>query len=202
MRQLVIVVKVAEESSMHWEELPPDVPQVAVATAWLLRAVAGMDLEGGGLVAVLIAEDTLDGLRRTLGGDVKREQLCLLSGRPWRVDEGECLVSVVTGFLHVREAEASATHVGMHASDWPPLLPALPQSDGERLVGWAHSHPGFGAFLSETDLRTQARWFAQPWSVALVFDPVRDELLCFGGAEGKVVPLVARSGGELQQSLR
>lgn len=46
----------------------------------------------------------------------------------------------------------------------------------ERLlnVGWWHSHPDFGCFLSETDLITQEEIFYKPYHVALVVDPIRD----------------------------
>ncbi|MHA1978300.1 MAG: Mov34/MPN/PAD-1 family protein [Candidatus Hodarchaeales archaeon] len=43
----------------------------------------------------------------------------------------------------------------------------------EFCVGWWHSHPGFGLFLSQTDITTHIFSFqlVQPLSVALVVDP-------------------------------
>ena len=40
-------------------------------------------------------------------------------------------------------------------------------------VGWWHSHPGFGLFLSATDIKTHILSFqiTRPHSVALVVDP-------------------------------
>lgn len=43
-----------------------------------------------------------------------------------------------------------------------------------RRVGWWHSHPGFGCFLSSTDLETQRSVFPGEHEVALVIDPVQD----------------------------
>ena len=42
-------------------------------------------------------------------------------------------------------------------------------------VGWWHSHPGFGLFLSSTDIRTHIFSFqlTRPHSVALVVDPTK-----------------------------
>ena len=41
------------------------------------------------------------------------------------------------------------------------------------LIGWYHTHPQLGIFLSETDLeRTHRVLFSEPFQVALVFDPV------------------------------
>ncbi len=43
-----------------------------------------------------------------------------------------------------------------------------------RVVGWWHSHPDLGCFLSPTDLRTQQHFFPESYQVALVIDPIRD----------------------------
>jgi hypothetical protein len=47
-------------------------------------------------------------------------------------------------------------------------------AEHKALVGWYHSHPDFGVFLSETDLeKTHRVLFAEPFQVALVYDPMR-----------------------------
>jgi len=43
-----------------------------------------------------------------------------------------------------------------------------------RILGWFHSHPDFGCFLSTTDLKTQQYFFPESYQVALVVDPIRD----------------------------
>ncbi|MFX1419419.1 MAG: Mov34/MPN/PAD-1 family protein [Promethearchaeota archaeon] len=48
-----------------------------------------------------------------------------------------------------------------------------------RIVGWWHSHPNFGCFLSGTDLHTQKYFFPEYYQVALVVDPIRDEFKFF-----------------------
>mmetsp|Transcript_16068 Transcript_16068/g.45025 ORF Transcript_16068/g.45025 Transcript_16068/m.45025 type:complete len:310 (-) Transcript_16068:1440-2369(-) len=51
----------------------------------------------------------------------------------------------------------------------------------EMVIGWYHSHPGFGCWLSSTDINTQASFEAlHPRSVALVVDPIQS-------VKGKVV---------------
>ena len=49
-----------------------------------------------------------------------------------------------------------------------------------RMVGWYHSHPGFGVFLSEHDTFIHQNFFAAPLQVAWVYDPDSDEEGCFG----------------------
>ena len=51
----------------------------------------------------------------------------------------------------------------------------------EMVVGWYHSHPGFGCWLSSTDINTQSSFEAlNPRAVALVVDPIQS-------VKGKVV---------------
>ena len=50
---------------------------------------------------------------------------------------------------------------------------------GSFLVGWYHSHPGYGCFLSETDLDSQRTYFSESYHVALVVDPSSDTIEFF-----------------------
>src|SRR5262249_18162904 len=49
-----------------------------------------------------------------------------------------------------------------------------------RIVGWYHSHPGFGVFLSDHDSFIHKNFFSAPLQVAWVYDPHSDEEGCFG----------------------
>lgn len=40
-----------------------------------------------------------------------------------------------------------------------------------RIVGWYHTHPGFGIFLSEMDVFIQRNFFSEAWQLAFVDDP-------------------------------
>jgi proteasome lid subunit RPN8/RPN11 len=50
----------------------------------------------------------------------------------------------------------------------------------EHIVGWYHSHPGFGIFLSDHDTFIHKNFFSAPEQIAWVFDPHSDEEGCFG----------------------
>lgn len=47
------------------------------------------------------------------------------------------------------------------------------------IVGWYHSHPGFGIFLSNYDLFIHKSFFTAPWQVAYVTDPKAKTYGCF-----------------------
>ena len=47
------------------------------------------------------------------------------------------------------------------------------EGHSKALIGWYHTHPQLGIFLSETDIeRTHRVLFSEPFQLALVFDPV------------------------------
>jgi len=79
----------------------------------------------------------------------------------------------------------SGTSVSVEAVDpvfQTKMLDMLQQTGrGEMVVGWYHSHPGFGCWLSSTDINTQSSFEAlNPRAVALVVDPIQS-------VKGKVV---------------
>ncbi len=67
------------------------------------------------------------------------------------------------------------------------------------IVGWYHSHPGFGVFLSEYDIFIHENFFSGAHQVAWVFDPHSDEEGCFGWVGKSVKPL---AGVSIRQNLR
>jgi len=48
------------------------------------------------------------------------------------------------------------------------------------IVGWYHSHPGFGIFLSDYDVFIHKNFFTAPHQIAWVFDPHSESEDCFG----------------------
>lgn len=59
----------------------------------------------------------------------------------------------------------------------------------ERIVGWYHSHPGFGVFLSDHDTFIHKNFFSSTLQVAWVYDPHSDEEGCFGWAGQRIARL-------------
>jgi proteasome lid subunit RPN8/RPN11 len=46
------------------------------------------------------------------------------------------------------------------------------QYPGKEIVGWYHTHPHMGVFLSQYDTWLHEHFFPEPWQVALVIEPV------------------------------
>ena len=57
-----------------------------------------------------------------------------------------------------------------------------------KIVGWYHSHPGFGVFLSERDVFIHEHFFSNPGQVALVVDPTQKTEGVFVWRNGKPKP--------------
>ncbi|MFX0030715.1 MAG: hypothetical protein ACFE8B_15995 [Candidatus Hermodarchaeota archaeon] len=58
-------------------------------------------------------------------------------------------------------------------------LKKLKKNENLRIIGWWHSHPNFGCFLSSIDLLTQKSFFNKAYQIALVVDPIRNEFEFF-----------------------
>jgi proteasome lid subunit RPN8/RPN11 len=89
-------------------------------------------------------------------------------------------------FVAIREAiETNAEHqsagsVRISAHDYG-LARQIIDTKGLRVVGWYHTHPGYGIFLSPDDQRVVQSLFNASWHVALVYDPIRNLVGCFRG---------------------
>jgi proteasome lid subunit RPN8/RPN11 len=84
-------------------------------------------------------------------------------------------------------AEASPVSLRLPADVWTAARAA--RQPGERVVGWFHSHPGLGAFFSDTDRQTQAAFFREPTSLGWVIDPLRTDQAWFVGRDANALPL-------------
>lgn len=118
------------------------------------------------------------------GSDLQNEVGGWLVGK-WFVDhstgEEYVVIERILVAPHVRQGSAFLTftqdsQVAMHAE----LESRYPD---KQVVGWYHTHPRMGIFLSGYDTWLHKYFFPQPWQVALVIEPhsatagffVRDE---------------------------
>jgi proteasome lid subunit RPN8/RPN11 len=105
--------------------------------------------------------------------------------------EEEGAVEIFAAIAGVNAAQAG-THVTFTQDAWEHIYKVKDAEYPEaRIVGWYHSHPGFGVFLSEHDTFIQKNFFSAATQVAWVFDPHTDEEGCFGWAEGEIARLGA-----------
>src|SRR6202789_2638627 len=93
----------------------------------------------------------------------------------------------VRASIEASNAAQSGTHVTFTQDAWETIYRVKDESyPDQRIIGWYHSHPGFGVFLSEHDMFIQRNFFSSPDQVAWVYDPHTDEEGCFGWIDGEV----------------
>jgi proteasome lid subunit RPN8/RPN11 len=113
------------------------------------------------------------------------EQGGLLIGRAWRGEVRDAPGPVVrvqlTQAVAAQDATGSAFALRMETAVWSAARARL--QPGELIVGWYHSHPGLGAFFSQTDRQTQRAVFHHEYSLGWVVDPVLGEEALFLGPD-------------------
>ena len=63
------------------------------------------------------------------------------------------------------------------------------------MIGWYHTHPGFGIFLSDMDVFICDNFFNLPWQVAFVYDPLGGDEGNFVWRAGQAEPRAGAAGG-------
>lgn len=113
----------------------------------------------------------------------KTEVMGLLLGevRRWRDMDYVLVRDVATTDL-----DASSVSVKFNSAGFEKLFESLDLAGFDYVVvGWYHSHPGYGCFLSETDIKTHSGIFVSPHHIAIVIDPQFFEIAAFRMKSGK-----------------
>jgi len=107
----------------------------------------------------------------------KLEVMGLLLGevRTWQGQEYVLVRDIVTTDL-----DATSVSVKFDSGSFKKLFENLDDVGFDYVVvGWYHSHPGYGCFMSETDLKTHSGIFVSPHQVAIVIDPLKFQIEAF-----------------------
>jgi len=84
------------------------------------------------------------------------------------------------------QAQERAAQVTFKAETWTHIQSVMERDHTDaKIIGWYHTHPGFGIFLSGMDLFIQDNFFNLPWQVAFVYDPSSSEEGLFVWRGGK-----------------
>ena len=110
-----------------------------------------------------------------------------------KVEVGGFLVGHIDGAVaevtHVIPAEHSvgkSTQLTFTHDTWDALHSKMEDIDGV-LIGWYHSHPNFGVFLSDHDQFIQQNFFKKDGNVTIVIDPIRGRRGWFYSSNNKIV---------------
>src|SRR5277367_5933902 len=146
--------------------------------------------------ALRVSSEVAREIRQHARSESKTEVCGVLIGT-----ESEGLTIVEACIAGVNAAQGGA-HVTFTQDTWEHIYKVKDRDYPEdRILGWYHSHPGFGVFLSDHDTFIHKNFFSAPHQVAWVFDPHSDEEGCFGWHGQRLerltsVSVVDQRGGE------
>lgn len=168
-------IAVAETQPVHPEKeadaARPRPIRPAIRTAGLVRRLGHPTEEA---VDILIDEPAFNAAKAHALTSLNREVAGMLVGPPpEKQPDGRYVVHITDALVarHTRMSGASVTYTPESWRDIHDQIAALYPAETHLILGWYHTHPGFGIFLSNMDLFIHTSFFTQVWHVALVLDP-------------------------------
>jgi len=172
---------------IRWRERPAELPLHALAILWGrlssddAKRVAAHCTDG---LVILVDRAARSAIEAHLAAR-RDEQGGLLVGDAFMDDAGTIIALWIRVGIPAIDFESSGVSLRMETGVWTRAREAL--RAGELIVGWYHSHPGLGAFFSDTDRATQRAFFPHPFSIGWVRDPIHEQDRWFVGADSDEV---------------
>jgi proteasome lid subunit RPN8/RPN11 len=136
---------------------------------------------------VYIKDDALKNLATHLESNLRIEQGGILFGNAYE-DPMHGIYVEITAAVPAPATIGTGAHLDFTPESWVGIMDyAKYQHPQENIVGWYHSHPGIGVFMSGTDMNTQRAFFYHPWCLSIVYDPVHRMIGYFLGENASPV---------------
>lgn len=124
-------------------------------------------------VKVYIKQDVYRALEKYALADVEHERGTILLG-DYCEELGKIHV-IISNYIEARYTDASASTLTFTHETWNYVYKEQEAKyPDKKIVGWQHTHPSYGIFLSNYDLFIQKNFFNLPFQVAYVIDPVQN----------------------------
>jgi proteasome lid subunit RPN8/RPN11 len=102
-----------------------------------------------------------------------------------KIEDGR---TIVTQAIAAKHTVGQSTQLTFTHDTWNAIYSEMAQLGADvSLIGWYHSHPNFGVFLSEHDQFIQNNFFKNKGQITIVVDPVRGRRGWFRSVDGKIV---------------
>jgi proteasome lid subunit RPN8/RPN11 len=101
-------------------------------------------------------------------------------------EDAEGIFVHIAAIIRGDAASEASTHVTFTQTTWNTIHKTLERDYPQlKIVGWYHTHPGFGVEFSEMDLFIQKNFFPGPTQIALVTDPLSGAVaICINTPQG------------------
>lgn len=142
---------------------------------WPVREPALQLSETTPSVPVVVRRSALEAIYAH-GQENREIEICgVLVGGGYVTPEGRPYLHVV-GAIRGEHAGSQVAQVTFTAETWQHIHTTMDRDwPDERIIGWYHTHPNFGIFLSEMDLFIHTSFFGSPDQLAFVYDAIREE---------------------------
>lgn len=122
---------------------------------------------------IYISQKTYKAVHRFAQGKTDNESGGILVGDV--IEEFGKTNIVIDGFIEARHCEATPNTLKFTHETWAQCHKELAKKHpGKKIVGWIHTHPDFGIFLSEYDKFIHENFFKEDHQIAYVVDPIQD----------------------------
>ncbi|MBR6502547.1 MAG: LysM peptidoglycan-binding domain-containing protein [Clostridia bacterium] len=139
-------------------------------------------------VKVYIKQDVYKALEKYASSDTSKELGTILIGN--YCEELSKTHVIISNYIEAKYTDASASTLTFTHETWEyvhnqheTLYP------DQKIIGWQHTHPNYGIFLSNYDLFIQENFFNLPAQIAYVIDPIQNLRGFFQWKNGKIEKL-------------
>lgn len=151
------------------DDAPPDAASIPLRDL-PIRALPNVAGQRESRFQVVFKQSVLNEIHRH-GASVENTEICgVLVGNVYRDSFGAFLY--IESSIRGEHASNQSCNVTFTAETWNHIQGIMEAEHADRrILGWYHTHPGFGIFLSDMDLFIHGNFFNLPWQVAFVYDP-------------------------------
>ena len=139
-------------------------------------------------VKVYIKQDVYKKLEKFASSDTSKELGSIIIGN-YSEELGKMHV-IISDYIEAKYTDASASTLTFTHDTWDYIHKEHERLYPEKkIIGWQHTHPNYGIFLSNYDMFIQENFFNMPFQVAYVIDPIQNTRGFFQWKNGKIQKL-------------
>jgi proteasome lid subunit RPN8/RPN11 len=161
----------------------PDIDSV-VADTWCRRSFPIQGQGSRNVVQVVVKRSVLEAICQHGLSSTDVEVCGVLVGNCYQDDRGPYIY--IEAIIQGEHSDNKVAQVTFTSETWNHIQDEMDQHFSEqRILGWYHTHPGFGIFLSAMDMFIHENFFNESDQLALVYDPINGEDGLFVWHDGK-----------------
>lgn len=139
-------------------------------------------------VKVYIKQDVYKALEKLAASDTSKELGSIILGE-YCQEHGKTHV-IISQYIEAKYTDASASTLTFTHETWEDVHAEHEKKyPDKKIIGWQHTHPNYGIFLSNYDMFIQENFFNLPFQVAYVIDPIQNLRGFFQWKNGRIEKL-------------